>query len=51
MPVQKLTENHKIARSQFCGEMLQLNNGDRHFFEKILWTDEASFTTAGVFNI
>lgn len=50
MPVQKLTQNQKIQRLEYCREMLRLKNGDPNFFEKILWTDEATFTTAGIYN-
>lgn len=50
LPVQKLSDNHKIRRLAYCNDMLLRKNGDNDFFNKILWSDEASFTTAGVYN-
>lgn len=47
-PVQKLHERDYPRRMDFCREMLQF---DPNNFTKILWTDEAIFTTAsGIFN-
>lgn len=34
----------------YCQEMLRRKNVIHNFFDKILWSDEAAFTTAGVFN-
>lgn len=50
MPVQKLENIHKNARIIFCETLLRRKEQDRYFFNKILWTDECTFTTAGVFN-
>jgi len=47
--LQHLEPNDKQSRLEFCMNIL-----DRHFetnmFHNILWTDEASFTTAGIYN-
>jgi len=48
--VQKLTDEHKIKRLAYCNNMLVRKAEDEDFFNKILWSDEATFTTAGVFN-
>lgn len=48
--VQKLTHMHKIQRLNFCNLMLNRLNNERDFFEKILWTDESSFSTSGLPN-
>lgn len=48
LPVQELTEINKQQRLQFCREMMAHIDGD--FFNKILWTDESTFSTAGVYN-
>lgn len=49
LPVQVLSAIDMNDRATFCGVMM-----DRHFvnqiFKKILWSDEAIFNTAGVFN-
>ncbi|XP_050301236.1 uncharacterized protein LOC126739533 [Anthonomus grandis grandis] len=50
MPVQKLTNNHEIRRLTYCNQMLDIKNVDNDIFNKILWTDEAVFTTAGMYN-
>lgn len=50
LPVQKLTDNHKIKRLAYCNDMLVRITDDNDFCNKILWSDEATFTTAGVYN-
>lgn len=50
LPVQNLTDAHKIQRLQYCQEMIGNLQNDRHFLNKIIFTDEATFTTAGMFN-
>lgn len=49
-PVQGLTENHIRQRFQFCGEMLRLMREVEGLTNKIIFTDEATFTTSGMFN-
>ena len=49
-PVQNLTDAHKIPRLHYCHEIIGFLQNDRHFFNKIIFTDEATFTTAGMFN-
>lgn len=49
LPVQQLSENQKNRREVFCRQMLELKMND-DLFKKILWSDEASFNTAGLFN-
>lgn len=49
-PVQKLTDRHKQQRMALCQELLTRQNEDRNFINKIIWTDEATFSTAGCFN-
>lgn len=50
LPVQKLTEAQKNSRMMFCQEMLQRKEEDNMLFRKILWSDESTFTTSGVYN-
>lgn len=50
LPVQQLSENQKNHREGFCRRMLELKMNDNDIFKKILWSDEASFNTAGLFN-
>lgn len=50
LPVQKLLPRDREARLVFCREMIRRNTEYPNFFDKILWTDEASFTTSGMFN-
>lgn len=50
LPLQVLTEAHKRKRLEFCQQMIQNLNADTDYLTKILWTDESSFSTAGVFN-
>lgn len=49
LPVQELNQADFNARLNFCNIMM-----DRHFesnfFDNVLWTDEASFSTSGMFN-
>lgn len=49
MPVQKLLPADPISRLQFCQQIIHRQNHEA-IFQNILWTDEASFTTAGCFN-
>lgn len=48
--MQKLTEDNKRERLVFCRTMLQNLERDPDYFSKILWTDESSFSTAGIPN-
>lgn len=50
MPVQKLSEENKAARLRFCLEMMERFEQDAQLFNKIIWTDESSFSTSGIFN-
>ncbi|KAJ8981376.1 hypothetical protein NQ317_000243 [Molorchus minor] len=50
LPVSRLTEANKHSRREFCQLMITRLENDPHFFNKIIWTDEANFSTAGVFN-
>lgn len=50
MPVQHLSEANKLQRLEYCQQMLGHLEEDPAFFEKIVFTDEASFSTAGMFN-
>lgn len=50
LPVQELTELHKRKRLTFCQEMLRRINENPDIFQQICWTDESSFSTAGIFN-
>lgn len=50
LPVQNLTEENKMRRTEFCQEMLIRIQDDPNFLPKIVFTDEATFTTAGMFN-
>lgn len=50
LPVQKLTEDQQRKRLDFCQQMLQRLDENPNLFKQILWTDESSFSTAGVFN-
>lgn len=49
-PVQFLTEENKRCRLEFCQDMLQRLTNDENLFNNILWTDEATFSTAGMYN-
>ncbi|KAJ8949013.1 hypothetical protein NQ318_005187 [Aromia moschata] len=39
-----------LARMQFCEFILRRNRQDAYFVNKILFTDEATFTRRGIFN-
>lgn len=49
-PVQNLTDQNKMERVAFCQEMIRRLQDDPNILRKILFTDEAAFTTAGMFN-
>lgn len=52
-PVQHLTADNIIQRHLFCEEILRpirRLQGDDQLLDKVLWSDEATFTTAGMFN-
>lgn len=48
--VQHLLPEDRPSRVDFCELLLEREGMDRHFLNKILFTDEATFTRAGVFN-
>lgn len=50
LPVQKLSLAHIQSRLDYCNLMLGRLQGDPNFFKRIIWTDESTFSTAGVFN-
>lgn len=50
LPCQKLSEENKVVRLNFSRQMLNLVDEDGQFLNKILWTDEAHFSTAPNFN-
>lgn len=51
LPVQYLTQEQKELRFQFVASMLMREQDEvNNFYNKILWTDEASFTTSGIYN-
>lgn len=50
LPVQNLTEDHKRQRLEFCLDVLRRREIDGNLLNKILFTDEANFSTAGMFN-
>lgn len=50
LPVQLLTEDQKRKRLEYCQNMLQRLEENPDLFRFIMWTDESSFSTAGVFN-
>ena len=49
-PVQELSEENKRLRVMFCQELLERTRIDPNFLLKVMFTDEATFTTAGMFN-
>lgn len=49
-PVQNLLPNDSAARLEFSQFLLGKQNDDNMFLNKILFTDEATFTRRGVFN-
>lgn len=48
--VQPLYENDNVARMAFCTTMQNRIQDEPNFVQKILWTDECTFTRDGVFN-
>ena len=50
MPVQNLSKQNKRDRLAFALEMIRCLNQDTQFFNNIIFTDESTFTTAGMFN-
>lgn len=50
LPVQHLTENNIADRRAFCREMLDRIEENNNFLKNLFWTDESSFSTAGLFN-
>lgn len=49
-PVQHLTPQDPLARLRFAQFLRQQQNDDPTFYNKILFTDEATFTRRGIFN-
>lgn len=49
-PLQLLNDDDKRRRLEFCNNMIQLNRQNNNFIASIIWTDESSFSTNGVFN-
>ncbi|KAJ8954990.1 hypothetical protein NQ318_000422 [Aromia moschata] len=49
-PAQNLLPGDFLARMQFCEFILRQNGQDAYFVNKILFTDEATFTRRGIFN-
>lgn len=50
-PMQHLTANQKELRFQFVAQMiLREQDRDPELFKKVLWTDEATFSTSGMYN-
>lgn len=50
LSVQNLRDQDMVRRQNFCQEVLNRSNEDIHFVERILFTDECSFSTAGRHN-
>lgn len=48
--VQVLHDGDRELRVNFCRWLLHSLNNDPHFIEKILWSDESTFTEAGIIN-
>ena len=49
--MQYLTQEQKELRFRFVASMLMREQDeDNNLYNKILWTDEASFTTSGIYN-
>lgn len=48
--LQHLEPNDHILRLEYCNLMMNRHFRDPNFFNKICWTDEAVFTTSGIFN-
>ncbi|XP_050299347.1 uncharacterized protein LOC126738183 [Anthonomus grandis grandis] len=49
-PVQGLLQADYERRVQFCRFLLHADVENGHFLKSILWTDESTFTHAGIFN-
>lgn len=49
-PSQKLCPNDFVRRRTFCEIMLGHVRDDPNFLQKIIWTDESTFSTSGMFN-
>ena len=50
-PMQHLTANQKELRFQFVSQMIiREQDRDPDLFKKVLWTDEATFSTSGMYN-
>lgn len=45
-----MTEGNIIQRYRFCENILVRLQNDNQLLDKVLWSDEATFTTAGIFN-
>lgn len=50
LPVQGLTENNIQQRLEFCLNISRRLHGNADFLNKIFFTDEATFTTSGMYN-
>lgn len=50
LPVQDLTADHRLQRINFCREILRRLDENADFLNNIIFTDEATFTTAGIYN-
>lgn len=50
LPVQYLTEENKRTRLNFARRMMGHLEQDRNLFNKIVWTDESTFSTSASFN-
>lgn len=49
-PVQELNENDCRQRILFCQQIIERYNENNDLLHNIFWTDESSFSTAGIFN-
>lgn len=50
LPVQYLDDNNLQDRLTFCRDILDRIEEDDEFLSHVFWTDESSFSTAGIFN-
>lgn len=50
MPVQNLTDTNHIQRINYYREMIRNLQIVRDFFNKVIFTGEATFTTPGMYN-
>ena len=48
---QALLDSDFDTRLNYCHWLLNMIRDDRHFLDKVLWTDEASFTSNGRVNL